>query len=548
MYMMFPQRVLRVLYTNNPFYVLSAACLMFSAVDLVCPGSDVALVSGLLVAAIVLFSTTAVAIVRWGGVWEDARSLLLIVVLLMVALSCSIDLLLMQNASLGRAAAVAGFGFCVAISQVLLRLLAMRIAWRMQLPMYAVLALMFFFPGVLSRLSASGDDPWLTWATFLFPSVASAPFLALLPVANSRNVNRVATGTPWSWPWYPWSAVAILWAGAVLRSVGLAIAFHPQLGLDMPFGGYFLAPLVLGGCLLVFELCDGANRKWRMFVEIAPVGLLAALLGPRLAGGELSGFEHASLVSYWGTPVFVVLVLLSLYYAYLYLRGSRLAYFALVGGMIALTLCGRQAPQPMPWLQWWPLPLTALAGLQWLLLFNRRTSLKLFAALSTSGLALTLYGPTSWVLSYGGLLPLTALSMASLACGYLFCDGAARTLRLAGAVGLAALAVGGAIATGMQFDSAPELLIGLQAATALALLALVSWTSRNIEPMISGFAVVVAWLLSLATRGYRMLEESTLGAVAAPLVAAMLFFAAGLVISILKSGRVRRFWHREPFP
>jgi len=65
--------------------------------------------------------------------------------------------------------------------------------------------------------------PWdknvsLTWGLFLFPVFTGGAFLSLIP-AIRRGKDYVAdNGTPWQWPWFPWTLFGLLAAAACVRS------------------------------------------------------------------------------------------------------------------------------------------------------------------------------------------------------------------------------------------------------------------------------------------------------------------------------------------
>ena len=67
------------LYTNNPFYVISAVLMLYgvrTAYGRLEIGSiDCWIMLGVLAAYTILLAGITVAIVRWGKVWDDARSL-----------------------------------------------------------------------------------------------------------------------------------------------------------------------------------------------------------------------------------------------------------------------------------------------------------------------------------------------------------------------------------------------------------------------------------------------------------------------------------------
>src|SRR3954468_5542636 len=113
----------RWLSTNNPFYVLSAG--LFLAGLWVSFGAQSeavetwALMSGL-GAYTLLLAVTACLLVRFGNVWDDVRTVLLLVVLMFLATSVTFDDVLVASPRRGLACYLGGLLFAVALSEALL--------------------------------------------------------------------------------------------------------------------------------------------------------------------------------------------------------------------------------------------------------------------------------------------------------------------------------------------------------------------------------------------------------------------------------------------
>lgn len=97
------------LYTHNPFYAISVVLMLFgvrAAFGTLEIGSiNSWIMLGVLAAYTLALAGIAVAIVRWGNVWDDARSLFLLLLLLFLAVSISADELFVRSPS-----SVAGIG------------------------------------------------------------------------------------------------------------------------------------------------------------------------------------------------------------------------------------------------------------------------------------------------------------------------------------------------------------------------------------------------------------------------------------------------------
>ena len=93
----------RWLYTNNPFYAISAALVFVGLVmsfDTSGPVFETgALMTGL-AAYTLLLAATALFLIRYGDLWQDVRTVLLLVVLMLLATSVSLDRSLVENPDL----------------------------------------------------------------------------------------------------------------------------------------------------------------------------------------------------------------------------------------------------------------------------------------------------------------------------------------------------------------------------------------------------------------------------------------------------------------
>src|SRR3954468_14918575 len=98
------------------------------------------LLPALLAGYTLLLSGIAVLIIRGGQVWDDARTILLVIVLLFFMLSASLDVLLVENFSTGSLLTIAALGLAWTVSEGLLRLLRIHLAPQYRRPYYLMLA------------------------------------------------------------------------------------------------------------------------------------------------------------------------------------------------------------------------------------------------------------------------------------------------------------------------------------------------------------------------------------------------------------------------
>ncbi len=152
------QQLLRLLYNHNP--------LLYRQCSVIFSGlwksftHDAALVeagaiAGGLAAYALLLALTAWLIVRLGHVWDDARSILLLVVLMFLAVSVSCDPILNAEEQPGTSYVLGGLLLSLSVSEALFRYLPLRLPLLYKVPYYLLLALFFLYPLAISPLLRS---------------------------------------------------------------------------------------------------------------------------------------------------------------------------------------------------------------------------------------------------------------------------------------------------------------------------------------------------------------------------------------------------------
>ncbi|HEX2475588.1 MAG TPA: hypothetical protein VHK01_12625, partial [Lacipirellulaceae bacterium] len=268
----------RFLYNHNPFYVVSAVFVLYglhvSFADSLEP-TEGWLFTQLFIGYMLLLAFAAVLVVRLGRVWEDARTLVLLVALLMIALASSFDRVCLDDEIQGAKFLACGMAFSIILSESLLRMLRLRFPWSYRGPFYLLLALVFAYPAWLGHLSLEDRTAEMSWFVLGFSSFAAIVSIALAPAARRRGRDVIDNGTPWGWPLYPWSLFVLLAAAILLRSYALSLAFDPTKGLASGFQLYFLVPLLLSWIMLCVEGADLAKPGRKMIAVVAPLALLA---------------------------------------------------------------------------------------------------------------------------------------------------------------------------------------------------------------------------------------------------------------------------------
>lgn len=338
-----PVRVLRFLYTQNPFYLIGTFLVIFGLQQ--CFGHEADLVKsllfvGLLAGYALLLSALAIIIIRGGQVWDDARTMLLVIVLMFFMLSSSLDVHILYDPLRGSGLLLAALLFSVMVSEGLLRLLRIHLAAMYRGPYYLMLTLLFSYPVLLTWLSFYEHYALLSWALYAFTAFAGLALLTLLPAARRSARREPASGTPWRWPYYPWSLFVFLTVGVGIRAWWLTVAFQWTEGQDCIFQPYFLAPLVLAWSALVLEMGMARHNKFASAAGLCLplLTLLTAFPGHPTDGAQVDFARQ--LTHTIGSPAQVVIGGLVMFYAFACLRQVRaaeglLAACALLGSVVS---------------------------------------------------------------------------------------------------------------------------------------------------------------------------------------------------------------------
>jgi hypothetical protein len=427
----------RFLYTHNPFYLLSASFVLYglhaafgersefaeSAVS-----ENVWLLAGSLCGYTLLLALTAYLVVRLGRVWEDARSLALLVILMFVAISVSFDELCYALPSTASTVLTFGLIFSLLVSEGLIRSLEVKFPLSYRLPLYLTFGLFFLYPLWVSPNLTEQSDLVTAWRVFSFPLSAGVVTLTLLPAVRRGSSFVQKNGTPWEWPWYPWPVFVFLAVGVCFRSYVLTLSFQAARGLESSFSLYYLTPFFFAVLVLLNEIgfAEKSRRMQRFVIRIAPALLLMAV---PLGHGEPFESFLGNVVERIGSPVWISLLSVGLFYACLWARGIKEAEFACMAALFLATYIGPRtigfdsvaAPQ------WWPFAL--IGGVQAV----RTTLLKSSLRFTVSGCcllaALACQSQGSWFTSHHGVIPVHLAVVLVLLAGFAFKDRFSQFLR-----------------------------------------------------------------------------------------------------------------------
>jgi hypothetical protein len=336
-----PRTLLQWVSTSNPLYVVSAGLFLFGLrISFGDPDNDTdnwALASGLAFYT-TLLAAAAVLLVRFAGIWNDVRTVLLLVVLMFLATSVTFDELLVMNPARGLALNLCGLGFAIALSEGILRAIRLKLPTGFKWPYLLMLTLFFLYPAWLASLARDPRSETLQWSLFAFASVAGAVFLTLLPAVCCGPEYVSDNGSPWPWPFHPWSLFVFLAFAVVGRSFLVCKSFHLLDGqriTDTIFAPYFLVPFGFALAVLVLELGIVAKHRGTQWVALGMPAAFLLMAGIVNRDGPAEEFLTLFMDGTYASPLFLTLVGGCGFTLYAWVRGVALATEALSAGLAA---------------------------------------------------------------------------------------------------------------------------------------------------------------------------------------------------------------------
>lgn len=535
----------RLFFTNNPFYLISA-WLVFSGLRISFDtGGETfetwALIGGL-AGYVVLAAVAACVLIRLGRVWEDVRTLVLLVLLMFLAIAVSLDEALVKDVRRGSLFLTGGLIFAIVVSECLLIGLRVRLPLLYRVPFHLLLALFFVYPIVLAPLVPQPTSAGLMWGLFGFSTVAAVIFLTLLPAIRRGADYLRGNGTPWSWPWYPLTLFFILAVAVGLRAYYLCLSLHFVGNAWTIFGGYFIVPLLIALNILWLEIGLVSGRKttvrWALAAPVAWVALAQTGTKPDVV---YTGFLSLFVETLHSSPLYLALLAAMVFYG---VAAVRRAPSALAGWWLAIAALTAIGPDALtlrgPYqLTAWPLVLGG-AVLAWQAVW-RRASLPAALSAATWVAAASIDIHTSGsILAYGELLPLELAAAALLIIGVVFRDEWVGLIRAAAAA-LIIGAVASAVTGNFAWPIKPDWLFTGLHALAWAAIALTygRWLGLRYY---YGVAAVVAiiWLSAASVQLYAWLRPFVAGL--DRLVWGLAFFLAAMIVSVLKARKIGNGW------
>jgi hypothetical protein len=534
--------MIRWVCTNNPFYVISAGLflvgLRVSFGDPRQAADTWAMMSGL-VGYTILLAATACFLVRYAKVWDDVRTVLLLVVLMFLATSVTFDEVLVLTPGRGFICYLAGLAFAIAVSEGVLRGIGLKLPAQFRGPYYLILCLFFLYPLGLSGLVAAPQSEAMLWGLYGFGPAAGLVFLTLLPAIRRGPEYVRNNGSPWPWPLYPWTLFGLLALAVPARSFLLCWSMH-LLGNGerdtLVFGPHFLAPFGLVVAILLLEMGLVSRRNGVVAIALAlPLALVVlGLIGHRhdLIYGR---FLERFVTRLGGLPAFVTLVAASAFYVYAAIRRAPLATEAITAALVGFAVIG---PGTLSWGDWTAVqagPLFAAGALQLALGIWRQSSWRLIVGSVASAAGLAVAGgfaPSPW----GGVMLFHALVLLALIIGAWCEDWFAGLLRGLGIFGAFAAGV-----VAMLIDAPAGIpgwwLVVYPVAVGM-LLGVYGYLLRELFATAAAGLLATLWGGMHVAKGYQTLRHTVVGL--DYLAGSLLIFGLAVAVSVAKSGLRRR--------
>jgi hypothetical protein len=537
--------LLRFLYSSNPFYVISAGLVFFGLRSSFDTTGEAFESNGLMIGLtgyVILLAVSAWFLIRVGKVWDDVRSILLLVVLMCLAISVCFDDALATNPSVGAWYYYAGFVFTVFVSEGLLRGTGLRLPAAFRAPYYSILALFFFYPVLLSPLAGSPDDPRLHWGIFGFSSVAGAVFLMLLPAARMGRHVVDGNGSPWPWPWYPWVLFGTLALAVLGRAYYLCISMHFVVGEDSIFGPYFWIPFLLALNVLLLEILLTARRSVAMpCLAVIPIALLAVTVtGPSKLPVHL-GFADAFTSTIGATPLYCTATAIAVFYGYCVFRRVVHAADFLSAWLLLFCVLGRPTIDPATIIGPMGLPFVFVAAIQVMMAISHRNGFRGALAAVCLMLAVAIDYHESLLTAYGGFLSFHLVLGIVLLTGAIVHNRFGRLLQYTGAT---LLAVAGTVAALLPAETLGSLasewidtMLSIYPYLAVVMALVYGYVVSN--RWYYGVAAVIlgARLAGVGWHSYGVLRRTMEGL--DYLFFGFLFFVVAMLISLSKAGLLR---------
>lgn len=347
----FGKTLIRRLTPHNPLYIISAGLFLRGLRMLYCeeagktaPWTMLAMLAGY----IVLVGALGVWVIRKITVWDDARTILLVVAVLLMSGSMLFDETVVQNAQAGTLLLAGSWLFSAAVSETLIRCSRLPLPLSFRLTWFGFLAVFHLWPALMSQVLYRNGGLLADSLSAAFPLAVSLAFVPML--ANLRRWSKLPMpqGSGWIFPLYPLALFFLVGVAAGLRAPLLALSFGRGAAADSIFEAWMLLPLIVVAALTLIELAHifAADNRWTTAALLFPLVLFFSPFLHLNTASSAMAFQR-DFTNRMGSPQLWGIALTTL--TYLTAAWRRLPYAELGVGVacafFAFACCGQSGFQ-----------------------------------------------------------------------------------------------------------------------------------------------------------------------------------------------------------
>ena len=420
-----PKSLVRWFYDANPFYLIST-CLILYAQTIIFNTSNLdlntAISIGIIAGFTLLLTGTAVLLSRIAKVWSDLRSIVMIITLLLLVLSISLDRKIIDGWQTGLLWQGGCLIFGLGTSWVIYRELKIKLDKSFLSIFCALLGLFYLYPAFPAFLvnESEGNPVPAIRAVMLFPVLFSIFSFFLIPAARQGKAAIKENPSPWEWPYCPWGIYVILWLGAAFRTYLLTISFYggsgvgPYSKLETGFNIYMLIPMMLVVCVLLVEYGIAQRKQWVQNAALAGPVLFFLMAVPVLDTPRPYYLFLESVLGKNGSPFIFSIAATVLFYGYAVIR--RIKYTEISFAVVLLLVSLGEARFGMLHTIGIPswLPVAALIPVLGVIAGIRRNAINNILCFSGIMLALLAHFHDTWFTAYHAVIPITLTLVAAM--------------------------------------------------------------------------------------------------------------------------------------
>ena len=413
------------LYNANPFYLIST-CLILYAQTVIFNTSNLdlntAISVGVIAAYTLLLTGAAVLILRLGKVWNDLRSISLIITVLLFFLSVSLDRIVLDGLLTGILWQGGCLLFSLVVARIIYRELKIRLSKSFIVSFCCLFGLFFLYPSLPAYLVNEniGNPLPAIRSILLFPVLSSILFLFLIPAARQGKAAVKENPTPWSWPLCPWLIFGILCLCTAFRTYLLTISFYggkgvgPYSKLETGFNIYMLIPLVLAACVLLVEYGVANKKQWVQNVALGGPVLFFLMSIPLLATPRPYYLFLESVLGKGGNPFIFAGIAAVIFYVYAIFKRIKYMEISLVAVLLLISLGEIKLGMihSIGIASWIPAAATALVFA--LIAIMHRSAVSFFIGLTGIVILLSLQFNNTWLTAHHGAIPVNLLLVGAM--------------------------------------------------------------------------------------------------------------------------------------